>query len=604
MEPRRTSASLAVLAAVLLALSACGTGTGSGTADTGTDTGQVLVGLTDAEGDFVRYAVDVDRLELTRADGTVVEALPLETRIDFAELTDLTEFLTAATVPQGAYVSATLSLDYSDAEILVEGPDGSPVEAVATDETGTPLTTLELRVELSNRHRLVVAPGVPALLTLDFDLEATHEVDLSVSPARVTVEPVLVAEVNPDTPKPHRVRGPLVSVDEAHGAFVIAIRPHWIRHKRDLGRLTVITGDGTSFEVDGQTASGSEGLALLAAMPSGTAVVAKGSLDPATRAFRAEEVYAGSSVPGGELDVLTGVVVARSGGVLTVHGATLDRQDGALYLKEVELPLDDAVRITKQGDPGAALTPDAISVAQRIRAFGQYEAQDGTPVFRAEHIRLLVTRIAGTATGVEEGELRLALQHIQGRRPARFDFSGTGSAPEDDADPADYQVDTGDLPLSNLEAGDPVRVFGFVAPFGAAPPDFTALTVADASEAVARLAVRWSWNSAGELDVDADKLVLDLSASPLLHHVFQTGIATELDSDPSPVVEPEDAERGVFAIHRRSGGTAVYSRFADFAEALAGELASGLHVRFLGAKGRFDSSTQTFTARRIVVRLH
>ncbi len=604
MEPRRTSASLAVLAAVLLALSACGTGTGSGTADTGTDTGQVLVGLTDAEGDFVRYAVDVDRLELTRADGTVVEALPLETRIDFAELTDLTEFLTAATVPQGAYVSATLSLDYSDAEILVEGPEGSPVEAVATDETGTPLTTLELRVELSNRHRLVVAPGVPALLTLDFDLEATHEVDLSVSPARVTVEPVLVAEVNPDTPKPHRVRGPLVSVDEAHGAFVIAIRPHWIRHKRDLGRLTVITGDGTSFEVDGQTASGSEGLALLAAMPSGTAVVAKGSLDPATRAFRAEEVYAGSSVPGGELDVLTGVVVARSGGVLTVHGATLERRDGALYLKEVELPLDDAVRITKQGDPGAALTPDAISVAQRIRAFGQYEAQDGTPVFRAEHIRLLVTRIAGTATGVEEGELRLALQHIQGRRPARFDFSGTGSAPEDDADPADYQVDTGDLPLSNLEAGDPVRVFGFVAPFGAAPPDFTALTVADASEAVARLAVRWSWNSAGELDVDADKLVLDLSASPLLHHVFQTGIATELDSDPSPVVEPEDAERGVFAIHRRSGGTAVYSRFADFAEALAGELASGLHVRFLGAKGRFDSSTQTFTARRIVVRLH
>ncbi len=604
MEPRRTSASLAVLAAVLLALSACGTGTGSGTADTGTDTGQVLVGLTDAEGDFVRYAVDVDRLELTRADGTVVEALPLETRIDFAELTDLTEFLTAATVPQGAYVSATLSLDYSDAEILVEGPDGSPVEAVATDETGTPLTTLELRVELSNRHRLVVAPGVPALLTLDFDLEATHEVDLSVSPARVTVEPVLVAEVNPDTPKPHRVRGPLVSVDEAHGAFVIAIRPHWIRHKRDLGRLTVITGDGTSFEVDGQTASGSEGLALLAAMPSGTAVVAKGSLDPATRAFRAEEVYAGSSVPGGELDVLTGVVVARSGGVLTVHGATLDRQDGALYLKEVELPLDDAVRITKQGDPGAALTPDAISVAQRIRAFGQYEAQDGTPVFRAEHIRLLVTRIAGTATGVEEGELRLALQHIQGRRPARFDFSGTGSAPEDDADPADYQVDTGDLPLSNLEAGDPVRVFGFVAPFGAAPPDFTALTVADASEAVARLAVRWTWNSAGELEADAEKLVLDLSASPLLHHVFQTGIATELDSDPSPVVEPEDAERGVFAIHRRSGGTAVYSRFADFAEALAGELASGLHVRFLGAKGRFDSSTQTFTARRIVVRLH
>jgi len=603
MGSRRTIAFLAALAAALLALSGCGTGTGSETAET--DTGQVLVGLTDAEGDFVRYAVGVERLELTRADGTVVETLPLETRIDFAELTDLTEFLTAATVPQGAYVSATLTLDYSDAEILVEGPDGSPVGAVAVDETGTPLTSLELRVEISNRRRLVVAPGIPALLTLDFDLEATHEVDLSVSPARVTVEPVLVAEVNPDTPKPHRVRGPLISVDEADGSFVIAIRPHWIRHEGDLGRLTVFTGDDTSFEVDGQTASGREGLALLAAMPSGTAVAAKGSLDPATRAFRAEEVYAGSSVPGGELDVLTGLVVARSGDVLTVHGATLERQDGALYLnEEVELPLDGDVRITKQGDPGAALAPNAVSVAQRVRAFGRYEAQDGTPVFRAEHIRLLVTRVAGTVNGIEpeEGELRLALQHIQGRRPERFDFSGTGRA--DDADPADYQVDTRGMDLSDVEAGDPVRVFGFASPFGEAPPDFAALTVADASEAVARLAVRWAWNATGELEVDAEGLVLDLAGSPLLHHVYRTGIATGLDPDPSPVVEPEDAERGVFALHRRHGGTAVYSRFADFAEALAGALESGLHVRFLGAKGRFDSSSQTFTARRIVARLH
>ena len=41
-------------------------------------------------------------------EGTVVETLPQRTRIDFAQLVDLTEFVTGATIPAGNYVSATL----------------------------------------------------------------------------------------------------------------------------------------------------------------------------------------------------------------------------------------------------------------------------------------------------------------------------------------------------------------------------------------------------------------------------------------------------------------------------------------------------------------
>ena len=37
----------------------------------------------------------------------MVETLPATTRIDFAQYVDLTEFFTAATIPNGDYVAAT-----------------------------------------------------------------------------------------------------------------------------------------------------------------------------------------------------------------------------------------------------------------------------------------------------------------------------------------------------------------------------------------------------------------------------------------------------------------------------------------------------------------
>ena len=85
---------LVVLILAGLALSACGGGGGSGTGDV-SDSGEVIVALTDAEGDFASYTVDVLSLTLTTANGAVVETLPLSTRVDFARYTDLTEFLSA-----------------------------------------------------------------------------------------------------------------------------------------------------------------------------------------------------------------------------------------------------------------------------------------------------------------------------------------------------------------------------------------------------------------------------------------------------------------------------------------------------------------------------
>ncbi|RMG90387.1 MAG: metallophosphoesterase, partial [Candidatus Dadabacteria bacterium] len=523
----------------------------------------------------------------------------------FAQLTDLTEFVTAATVPNGAYVAAKLTLDYSNADIVLEGSDGNPVSADPYDSDGNPLDgTIDLEVRLDNRNHLVIAPGVPALLTLDFNLDATHEVDLSTSPARVTVEPVLVAEANPDETKPHRIRGTLVSVDEEAMSFRIAVRPSRHKYSRDLGTLTVYTGDETVFEVNGTTATGADGFGLLAASQPGTAVVAKGNVDLTAKTFRATEVYAGTSVPGGDRDGLVGVVVGRDAEGLTVRGGTLDRSLGALYLnQDVTVTWTDETTVTRELDPNGAYTVDDVSVGQRVAVLGTYSEDGGTPVFQATHIRMLVTRIAGEVVGKDEGELRLDLEHIEGRSPDRFDFSGTGATAGDDADPNDYQVNTGGLALPDLDVGAPVRVFGFVTPFGAAPPDFDALTVADYSNATARLRVQWERTSEAELTADADGLTLDLTDAGRLHHVFRGGIATELEPEPAPTVIPENPDRGVFAVHQRGGPTRVYHDYASFADYLAGQMEAGRHVAFVSGLGSFDVEGQVFTARKIFVRL-
>ena len=64
-----------ILAGVTIVGCSGGGDGGSGTMATAS-TGQAMVSLTDAAGDFLTYAVDVQSLTLTRRDGTVVETLP------------------------------------------------------------------------------------------------------------------------------------------------------------------------------------------------------------------------------------------------------------------------------------------------------------------------------------------------------------------------------------------------------------------------------------------------------------------------------------------------------------------------------------------------
>ncbi len=484
-------ARLAVFFMAGLILSACG---GGGSGDSAADSGDVIIGLTDAEGDFASYTVDVLSLTLTRANGTVVETLPLSTRVDFAQYTDLTEFLTAATVPSGVYVKGTLVLDYGNADIRVENAAGEAVTVDnLVDAAGNPLAQVEVSVRLEDRNRLVVAPGVPAHLTLDFDLQASNTVTFdSAGVPTVTVSPFLLAEVEAQHNKTHRLRGPLKQVDTDAGKFQVYLRP--FRHRvadwqRHFGVLNVFTDSDTVYEIDGIGYQGEAGLAVMDTLPRYSAVVVVGDVRLNPRRFLARQVYAGSSVPGGNMDVVRGSVVARSGNSLTVKGATLFRMDGSILFNDtVTVLLADSTRVGKQLSAEPADIGD-VSVGQRVTVFGfitnpsvealELDASSG-------YLRMELSSVRGArigVVGIPEQPLPFVVDvvSINGRDVALYDFTGTGTDPANDADPDYYEVDGSTLDLSAIVEGSPVAVRGHVRPFGQAPMDFEAWTVVDRS---------------------------------------------------------------------------------------------------------------------------
>jgi hypothetical protein len=594
------SLTLAVVLAVGLA--SCGM---SSNGDNGMSMGAVNIGVTDAAGDFLSYSVDVTSLTLTKANGTVVETLPQRARIDFAQLVDLTEFVTGATIPAGNYVSATLQLDYanptSPADIEVDDGNGNPLKVAAAnirDGQGNQVTTMSMTVRLDNAKPLPIAPGIPALLDLDFNLAASNTVTNVPTAPIVTVSPLLVADVNPDAPKPHRIRGPLDSVDTQAGTFTLFLRPFNLI-QGNHGRLTFFTDSNTTFEVDQVTYVGSAGLAALKADGPLTATVAIGTFDLPRRSFIATQVLAGSSVAFGTDDVLTGNVLSRSGNTLVVKGAALVRNPGALIFKDtVTVTVDSATKVIKEG-VGIAAIGD-ISVGQRVNVFGKLNvaatALDATGT--GSLVRLLVTQLNGVVSSASSGAIVLNLARIDGRPVGLFDFTGTGTPK---ADPASYQVNPNGLPLGIIGNGTPLKVRGFVEPFGAATAtdDFKAITLVDTTNDPAALVVSWPLLQASPFNspYPPSGLVVNLTNSQL-HDVLRGGVDVPLLTTDTPTVQAANPTRGLFVIGT-NGTVQVYTQMSAYQTALqssiiAGRMASGF-VAF-GGPGSYDGTTKTLTA--------
>lgn len=611
----RLLALTATLAAAMLA--ACGGGSNDGMTATppSSDMGAAMVTLQDAAGDFQSYTVDVVSIKLTKASGAAVETVPATTRVDFEQLVDLSELISAGQIPAGEYVGATITLDYSNASIVAEDAAGGSQTLMPVDASGNPITgTIDLSVQLDNRHHLLITKGRTARLAFDFNLAASNTVNLSND--TVTVSPLIQATVVPPANVAVRVRGALVSTDTGGNSYTVDVRPFHLG-SGNTGQVVVHTSDTTQFEIDGTSYTGADGLAALAAEPADTITVANGLLSTTDYSFTARRVLAGSSVDSATLDRVHGVVTARTGNMLTVRGATLDERTGGFeYMRgDVTVNIADATRVTEEGQTGT-FGIGAISVGQHIWASGTATIDDATDTASfdatAGHVRLEITPMWGLVTGTIGNPLTLNLGAIDGRNPAIFNFAGTGASAATDAKASAYVVNTGSLDLSALAVGSPARVFGFPMPFGSATTtDFVAQTLVSYAQVTNQLLLDWSGGGSTMafpgLMANSTELDLSLDGAGLVHYI-QTGpqkvSLLSLDAPPSIVGDASASFTAYVIGHAHGHRVENYQAFADFVTALSGDLASSPKVMGLAASGHYDSTGNVFTADQLAVLLN
>lgn len=607
-------ATSALLAAML---AACGGGGGSSD-DGGSDSGQVALGITDAEGDFLSYSVDVTSIKLVNANGTTVEVVPAATRIDFAQYTDVTEFFSVATVPVGEYISATMVLDYSNADIFVEDALGTSVEAAALDADGNPLTTLQVSIELPADQPLRVVRGAPANMVIDFDLSASNEITRW-SPVQVTVDSVLLADVQWDGSREMRARGLLQSVDTAANEFAIELLP--FNHRGGaFGNVTVQVEDTTIYHVDGVDYSGADGLAALATLGEDAPVVVLGDVSNSddVRTYSADFVYAGTSVPWAGRDAIKGTVLVREGDTLIVRGIAFDGDDSYEHFHDdIVVNLAADTNVTRQIPGFDVLDISAISVGSRIELVGDLFAAGDAAVIdtTAGHVHVLVSEVTGK---VEQATPYVALNvaGIDRRDVGIFDFAGTGVDASSDADPAFYEIDTQSLLLEGVNVGEWVMLRGFASAYGTAPADFIAYSVMDPAmlPESAHLILTWPHGSdTAIVELDVEHLVVDSTGAN--ENFMVGGEHREDDHRARPFAAPgngngngngdgdEDdgnveagtqytitpTDDGVYSIKRRGGhNVKLYGDFATFSQTLAQALADGSVVRQVHVKGSYD----------------
>jgi hypothetical protein len=578
--------------------------------------GSVVVAITDADGDFVNYTVDITSLELETANGRKVETLPRSTRINFTDYVDLSEIMTVATVPPAIYVAGTIRLNYDDAEIFVAFGDGAK-ETIVKDLDGNVLGETALRIQLADRDQLRVSRRTTAFLQLDFDLDASHEVDVTPTPAEAITQAFILAEVSPVDEKDIRVRGPLVEVSEDVSSYTVAVRPF---HDRvgDHGPMEVFTTNETEFDVNGESFIGNDGLRALAAAGQGTPTVAAGTLNVANRQFTAAVVLAGSSVPGHDRAAIKGNVIARDGNILTIRGATVIPHDRrAHFHDDIVVEIGPDTKVYRDGDGRDDQGIRAISIGQRVTIYASRPdamptASDASaPQILVDAtqgaVRMHVTRLSGIVNTVVPGQTDITLHAIDRRRVEVFDFAGTGASPDLDADPDNYEVATGNLALSDFAAGKPIAARGFPEAFGTSPPDFTGRTVIDYVDVRSSLGVGWGveGTAAPFLRMDGEGLLLDNFNEDIdmRHDIKQGPLLTDLTSlDSETLIVPRETGRMLFVI-KTADSLRQYSDFTEFVEDLVNSLDGATRARSMFAKGQYDADANILTATKVGIYL-
>lgn len=607
----------AMTAVLALFATACG--------NTTTDLGTPVITLTDTSGDFTSYIVTIDSIQVTRSDGSIQPLLSTQERVDLTQLSNIVDLLQAPAAVTGTYVSLTMAIDYSTAYITVN-KNGQFAPVSLRDTTGAVPTVVTWTVKFDPANPLVITKGKSSLVALDFDLATSNSVDINASPVVVTVKPFMVVNAKPVYNKPIRARGLFVDADTNAGTFSLNTRPLHDLTGITYGALHVMTNASTYYNLDGVTYTGSAGLAAVAKLRESVQIGVVGSpaaftdLTGITPIFAATAVYAGTSLESLIADRVSGVVTARVGDTISLRNASIvTRAGGVFFADSVPATLGTSTIVSQDGvAPATLLNKQAVSVGQHIEISGNVPVDSsGTPTspvsldatVASAQVRLQSTTLWGSVISVAAGSLSASLLSIDNLEATQFSFTGTGTSGMD-ATAGTYAVSTGSIDLSSLAAAPPpVKIDGFVSPFGSAPPDFNATAVTPSTLADSQLIVEWNngGTTAPFTTQSATGIVIDTSNGFLAgtYHVIRTGPTTvDILTKPGMVItttNPAFVNQSaiVLGVGNVAGGMSTFNSAAAFATQLQTTLNGTTKVNKLVAVGRYDSSSNTFNASSI-----
>lgn len=585
--------------------------------------------------DFAGYVVNIDGITLTDTSGNVVTLLGTAEAVDLVRLGHLSELVEAPAVPAATYVTADVTVDYTYA-ILSPIVNGQPVTGTALDTSGVAAAATTVVVTFDPAHPLVITNQKSIRLQVDIDIAASSSIDPDTSPAKVTVQPFVTLSVPPVDATVLRARGLFVTTQSVTDGFYMNVRPFYDEVSA-LGAVIVHTNANTYYNVNGLTYTGASGLTALQALPVDTPLAAYGTLDnlsTITPTFNATAIYGGTSLENPVAVSMTGIVSSRTGSLLNLRGVTYFPPpnfayppivDGAAvttgFYPNVPFTVSSGTDVSEDGVAAAGLGSDSISVGQQVTVFGQAEVDTSTgqPLSvnaTAGQVRLSSTPIWGTLNSASAGTASLDLLSLGDFPSSGFKFAGTGTTSANDATAASYQIATGALNESAVPAGTLLQINGIVAPFGSAPPDFTATSITPASATPQQVLIEWSNEAAATepfTSYDSTGLVVNLAntaLSPTIRYIRSGPTSVDIASLPASPgfkITTVGATQNplVLAVGSEAltTGVSVFNTAAGFATGLHKALNGTNRVFRLVAYGQYDSSTNSFIASRIYVAL-
>jgi hypothetical protein len=611
--------------------------------DSGFGVAWTTLTTTDDAGQFSSYLVTIDSVVLVGQLNGEVGAIEVPETLDFTKLTNLSELWGTVSVPVDTYTQAIITLDYTSAQISVL-VNGAPVKVNIVDPSGAAVSTIAVTVNLDPQGGLVLQPTFATSnalrLAFNYDMTASNSVNMTTSPPTLTVKPYMTAATTAADNKLIRVRGPLINSSISESTYTVVVRP-FFDEVNSLGIDTIFNDANTIYTFNG-TFVGASGLTALSQASAGSTITAAFCTfepTPTPQAgviagiFHSVYVVAGSTLEDFFTDGIEGDVIARSGNTLTLRGGTLDANAAEVVQYEdldSQVLLGPSTVVTADGvSTFGTLNYDSIAVGQHITARGLYSVNaagvtvvdsTGSSVDTGS-VRLQSTELFGTLNSTASGSLQLNVQNIGNYPVSVYNFAGNGVSAAQDPLAASFAVNTSGLTLPTAAPGDPLWIDGYVAPFGTAPPAFTAFSVLAEPSVPATLAVIWTGTGtaapfatltptgltidltnaafgSGQLRVGADSInITTLSATPNI----VPAVAVPAATTGLPLFNPRFSVGPGANAETTTNPITSFITFAAFVTQLNTTFATPTPATQFVARGMYDNASNTFTASSIDV---